>query len=96
VATTLTDLQPDEIQAIQDEAASGNPAALYIIGMGYCRADGLPCDYSKGVAMLQQSALLGYQPAIRELELLRRTFSSSRRGRIDVSIVSPGVAPRRA
>lgn len=63
----LADLDAAEIGAIQDEAARGNPAALYILGISYCRAGGQRADCARGMDLLRRAAALGYVPALRAI-----------------------------
>ena len=63
----LADLDAAEVRAIQEEAARANPAALYILGISYCRADGPRADRAHGMDLLRRAAALGYAPALRAI-----------------------------
>ena len=66
----LADLSGDEVSAIQREAARGNPAALFIIGVAYCRGDCFARDREKGMRLLEIAASAGHRPAVLELSLI--------------------------
>ena len=64
----LAELDGNELRAVEEEAARGNPAALYILGIAYCRADGRNANRARGIELLRRSAALGYAPALRAME----------------------------
>lgn len=66
----LADMGADEVYAIQREAARGNPAAIFIIGMAHCRGDRLALDREKGKRLIEIAASGGHGPAILELGLM--------------------------
>ncbi|GAA0777853.1 hypothetical protein E1180_17195 [Roseibium denhamense] len=64
-ANLIASLPPEEIgtMALRSAAASGDPAAEFMVGVKYTEGDGVPADLSKAAVWYQKAAGKGLAPA---------------------------------